>query len=288
MDNDNLDCNNSACLAELWKSLTQKRGRGPQSALFWDKRAESFARNVRGDRREKRTAEIFDMIKSTGLSLEGAEVLDIGSGPGTLAIPLAKMGAKVTALDISAEMMKGLLKRADEEGVAMSQIILSAWSDIDIDAQGFRGRYDLVLASMTPGINGPETFDKMMQASKNVCYYSNFVSRKWDASYYELHQMLFNESYGEAVSNGFQLPFMYLYSLGYRPILKISKNTWASDEPVDCMADTVSGFFSGKKDINDDMKNRMKKYFEEKAENGMYHSSTESVTGMMVWKIAQK
>ena len=66
-------------------------------------------------------------------------------------------------------MMKRLEKRAHEEGVAMSQTILSGWSDIDIDALGFRGRYDLVLASMTPGINGPESFDKMMQASKKVC-----------------------------------------------------------------------------------------------------------------------
>jgi len=285
MDDDSMNCNNTECLAELWKSLTSKRKSGPQSALFWDKRAEGFARNVKGDRREKRTAEIFDMIKSTGLSLEGAEVLDIGSGPGSLAIPLAKMGAKVTALDISAEMMKRLEKRAREEEVAMSQTILSAWSDIDIDALGFRGRFDLVLASMTPGINGPETFDKMMQASKKVCYYSNFVSRKWDASYYELYQILFNEKYGDAGGNGFHLPFMYLYSMGYRPIMKLSGNTWTSDETADSMVDTVSGFFSGSKDIDDDMKNRMKKYFEEKAENGMYHSSTESVTGMMVWEI---
>ena len=273
----------TACLAEHWRSLSQKRRDGPQSALFWDKRAEAFSRNIKGDRREKRRAEVFELIKKTGLELNGANVLDIGCGPGTLAVPLAEMGARVTALDISAQMLKRLENRAREEGLTSIKTILSSWSDIDIDAQGFRSRFDLVIASMTPGINGPETFDKMMQASRNVCYYSNFVSRKWDISYYELYQMLFGEKYGEG-GYGFHLPFMYLYSMGCRPVIKISKNNWKSDETVDSMVETVSGFFGGRKDIDDEMRLRMRRYFEERAEGGNYHSETESITGMMVWE----
>jgi SAM-dependent methyltransferase len=274
----------TACLAEHWRSLSNnKRRSGPQSALFWDKRAEGFSRNINGKRREKRTSEVFGMIKSTGLEFDGAEVLDIGCGPGTLAIPLAKMGAEVTALDISKEMLKRLEGRAEEEGLTSIRTMLSSWSDTDIDAHGFRDRFDLVISSMTPGINGPESFDRMIQASKNVCYYSNFVSRKWDRSYYELYHMLFGEKYGQG-GYGFHIPFMYLYSMGIRPTIKLSKNTWNSDETVESMVETVSGFFSGSKDIDDEMKARMRKYFEERSENGMYHSATESITGIMVWE----
>jgi len=273
----------TACLAEHWRSLSQKRRDGPQSALFWDKRAEGFSRNVKSDRGEKKRTEVFELIKKTGLELNGAEVLDIGCGPGTLAVPLAEMGARVTALDISAEMLKRLENRAREEGLTSIKTIQSTWSDIDIDALGFRGCFDIVIASMTPGINGPETFEKMMQASKSVCYYSNFVSRKWDVSYYELYQMLFGEKYGDG-GYGFHLPFMYLYSMGCRPAIKISKNSWKSDETVDRMVDTVSGFFSGRKEIDDEMRLKMRRYFEERAEGGKYHSATESITGMMVWE----
>jgi SAM-dependent methyltransferase len=273
----------TACLAEHWRSLSQKRRDGPQSALFWDKRAEGFSRNIKSDRREKKRAEVFDLIKKTGLELNGADVLDIGCGPGTLAVPLAEMGARVTALDISAEMLKKLENRAMEEGLNSIETILSSWNDIDIDAQGFQSRFDLVIASMTPGINGPETFEKMMQASRNVCYYSNFVSRKWDVSYYELYQMLFGEKYGDG-GYGFHLPFMYLYSMGCRPVIKISKNNWKIEETVDSMVETVSGFFGGRKDIDDEMRLRMRRYFEERAEGGKYHSATESITGMMVWE----
>ncbi len=278
-----MQSDDTACLAEHWRSLSQKRRSGPQSALFWDKRAEGFSSNIRGDRREKRMSEVLGLIKGTGLELEGAEVLDIGCGPGTLAVPLAEMGSKVTALDISTEMLKRLDKRTAERGITSIKTILSPWSDIDINALGFRNRFDLVIASMTPGINGPETFDKMMQASRKVCYYSNFVSRKWDVSYYELYQMLFGEKYGDG-GHGFHIPFMYLYSMGYRPVIKLSKNTWKSDETVEGMVDSVSGFFSSSKDIDDEMKARMRKYFEERATDGKYHSATESITGMMVWE----
>lgn len=278
-----MQSDDTACLAEHWRGLSQKRRGGPQSAIFWDKRAEGFSRNIRGDRREKRMSEVLGLIKGTGLELDGAEVLDIGCGPGTLAVPMAEMGSKVTALDISTEMLKRLENRAAERGITSIKTILSPWSDIDIDALNFRNRFDLVIASMTPGINGPETFDKMMQASSKVCYYSNFVSRKWDVSYYELFQMLFGEKYGDG-GYGFSIPFMYLYSMGYRPVIKLSKNTWKSDETVEGMVDTVSGFFGGSKDIDDEMKARMRKYFEERAKEGKYHSATESITGMMVWE----
>ncbi|NPV62126.1 MAG: class I SAM-dependent methyltransferase [Methanotrichaceae archaeon] len=282
-----MDSESTTYLAEHWRSLSQNRRRGPQSALFWDRRAEGYSRNISGQRRQKRTEEVFELIKTTGIELHGAEVLDIGCGPGTLALPLARMGAKVTAVDISAEMLKQLQKRAAEEDLALEKTVLSSWSDIDLDAQGFREKFDLVLASMTPGIDGPEAFEKMIAASKNVCYYSNFVARKWDPSYYELYRMLFSEKFGEG-GYGFPLAFMYLYTLGYRPTIKLSKNTWSSDDTVDDMVETVSGFFSGHRDIDDETKGRMREYFQERAKDGLYHNTSDNITAMMVWRTSEE
>lgn len=278
---------NTAYLEEHWRSQAQNRRRGPHSALFWNKRAEGYSRAISKDRKQKRSNESFDLIAGTGLSWNGAEVLDIGCGPGTLALPLARMGARVTAIDISEQMLKVLGKRVEEEGLKLDQIVQSAWNDIDIDELGFRGRFDLVVASMTPGIDGPDSFEKMMEASKNVCYYSNFVARKWDPSYYELYQMLFNEKYPDG-SFGFSLPFMYLYSMGYRPTIKLSKSTWKNSETIDESVETVSGFFSGSKSIDEEMKGRIKEYFEKKAEGGMVQSTSDSIIGMMVWKKNQR
>jgi len=126
---------NTAHLAEHWKSLVQDRRRGPHSAPFWNKRAEGYSRAILKDRKQKRSDEFFDLVASTGLSLDGAGVLDIGCGPGTLALPLARLGARVTAIDISEQMLKLLEKNAAEEGLNIEKTILSGWSDIDIDSQ---------------------------------------------------------------------------------------------------------------------------------------------------------
>ncbi len=44
--------------------------------------------------------------------VEGKRILDIGSGPGVLAIPLAEAGARVTAVDPSSAMLKILREQA--------------------------------------------------------------------------------------------------------------------------------------------------------------------------------
>lgn len=247
---------------EYWRHVTPAIGRGPRNKSFWDKRTEKYAENISSERREGKLNSALELIKTTGLNIEGADVLDIGSGPGTFAIPLAKMGAKVTAVDISTEMLKRLEKRAAEEGISSITTVNMPWNHLDLDAMGFRGKFDLVIASMTPGINGPETFDMMLECSKGVCYYSGWVNRKWDDAYFDLYRMLFNEEFKEA-SHGFYLPFMYLYTMGYRPAIKINREVWKSEETIEDMVDMVSGFFSSTKDIDEEMKDRMREYFRE-------------------------
>ena len=48
----------------------------------------------------------------------GAEVLDLGCGTGALAVQLARQGARVTAIDISAGMLEQAAERVQEEGLA--------------------------------------------------------------------------------------------------------------------------------------------------------------------------
>ena len=76
---------------------------------------------------------------------DGARVLDIGCGPGTLAIPLAKKSRTVTALDISPEMLKRLKINADKSGLSNIQYLNSSWHDALAGRQV--DRHDVVIAS---------------------------------------------------------------------------------------------------------------------------------------------
>ncbi|MEN6342896.1 MAG: class I SAM-dependent methyltransferase [Methanospirillum sp.] len=74
----------------------------------------------------------------------GTSVLDIGPGPGNLAIPLAERGCRVVAVEPAAPMRELLARNAAEAGVEV-EVIPSAWEEIEPGA--LEGPFDLVIAS---------------------------------------------------------------------------------------------------------------------------------------------
>ena len=74
----------------------------------------------------------------------GAAVLDIGAGPGTLAVPLARRGCRVTAIEPSAPMRQALSEYADREGVTV-KLIEEPWERTDPAA--LDGPFHAVIAS---------------------------------------------------------------------------------------------------------------------------------------------
>jgi S-adenosylmethionine-dependent methyltransferase len=80
-----------------------------------------------------------------GFHRQPVRVLDCGGGSGSFAVPLARLGATVTVVDISVDALATLTRRAEESGVATS--VLPVQGDLEalggaIGAQ----RFDLVLA----------------------------------------------------------------------------------------------------------------------------------------------
>ncbi|TAM89470.1 MAG: methyltransferase domain-containing protein [Jatrophihabitans sp.] len=79
------------------------------------------------------------------LPASGACVLDCGGGSGTFAVPLAQAGAHVTVVDVSADALATLHRRAAEAGVA--EQVVGRQGDVEGLAEVVDGsRFDLVLA----------------------------------------------------------------------------------------------------------------------------------------------
>jgi SAM-dependent methyltransferase len=117
------------------------------SKALWDKRADGFDKRINrvkeGEPRDKDDyiSKILDHIEVK----PGWTVLDIGCGPGTLAIPLAHKAKSVTGLDISTEMLKRLTANAEKIGLDNIKPMNSAWQDAFND--GMVGGHDVVVAS---------------------------------------------------------------------------------------------------------------------------------------------
>jgi len=273
-------------LTECWKKAAANgltvldEGR---MAEFWNKRSGNYANNIGKDKRRKRTDEILEFLEESGFKPEGSRVLDIGCGPGTLSLPLARLGAEVTALDISSGMLDRLKDAVKKESLPVDVIECSWWT-ADIDELGFRNEYDLVIASMTPGIRDVDNFDMMMACSKNLCYYSNFLRRVEDKAYRDIRSSILGESSGNNM-NGIIFPFMYLYLSDYSPSFRINHSEWKEELNWKEAAEQAIGFIGRGRDFDDNTKEKIMDYYQNASSDGIYSSESDVYTGMMVWKI---
>ena len=95
---------------------------GERPAAAWNQRAAKYGA---GGSHNDYTRTVL-----AGLNLEGVRtVLDIGCGPGNLAVPLAQRVEKVTAIDFSEGMLERLRARAAEAGVGNIEARHLAWAD---------------------------------------------------------------------------------------------------------------------------------------------------------------
>lgn len=125
---------------------TQTPAVNPNKAL-WEKG--DFTR-IAETMRESGTA----LVDKLGIS-PGMDVLDLGCGDGTTAIPAARLGAKVSGVDIARNLVEAGNKRAQEEG-------LSNISFREGDATNLEGindaSFDLVV-SIFGAMFAPKPFD---------------------------------------------------------------------------------------------------------------------------------
>lgn len=89
------------------------------------------------DKRQK----TITWLQELGALQEGATVLDIGAGPGNWALPLAVLGAFVTALEPAEVMINILQGRIRTEETSSIAIRRATWQEIDLDREGWRGAF---------------------------------------------------------------------------------------------------------------------------------------------------
>ncbi len=127
--------------------------RGKES--FWDRKAETFPRYEPGD--DTYEAGMLARIRESGVDFRGRTVLDVGSGSGMYTLRLAREAERVTAVDISGEMLRFLREDAEKLGLGNIEYVHSTWDDFQSDET-----FDVVFCSMTPAIESEESRRKLL------------------------------------------------------------------------------------------------------------------------------
>jgi SAM-dependent methyltransferase len=169
------------------------------NAVYWDKRAPSFARNA------SKSDYVGKFLKFIEVKSRWT-VLDVGCAAGTLAIPLAERVKTVTAVDISGNMLALLQERCSKLAITNIRTIHAGWED-NWDAMGI-GIHDVAIASrslITDDFRNAIT--KLNNAARKRVYLSTIVGDG------PLDRRIF-EALGRELNPG--PDYIYVYNLLYQ------------------------------------------------------------------------
>lgn len=103
---------------------------GKDPAAFWDD-PETAERYWRASREEEDTRERVARTVRELQVRSGDRVLDVGAGPGVLAVPLARAGCRVTAVEPSRAMMSVLRANVSRFGLRGVRCLEKRWEEVD-------------------------------------------------------------------------------------------------------------------------------------------------------------
>jgi len=141
----------------------------PDDPAYWDGRADNFAAHAR----VSETGTMSSYLKAflEYLQIEpGESVFDMGCGPGTTSLPLARAGHEVIAADFSPRMLHHLSEVAAAEGISQIKTLRLSWED-DWDTRSIP-QTDLAIASRSIASRDLGSCIRKLekQAYRRVCF----------------------------------------------------------------------------------------------------------------------
>ncbi len=205
-----------------------------------------------------------------------SEVLDIGCGPGTYVLPLAKKVKKVFALDPAKNMLNVVMEEAKRNKIENIVPILCKWADYKVNR-----KFDLVFASLSPAIDSIESLMKMNELSGNyVCLISYSKTNEIKIRNEIFERIMKKPPYSFAYNIIF--PFIILYLSGFSPNLHFLKFEFKTKERIQDLMMQYENYFKIFTDNDKDLK--VLKYIKSISKNGMIKDKIEKEIAVMWWR----
>lgn len=262
------------------QSLLHRQRPGRAGSEYWDRRAARYTAQTQENGVVERIMKVVHMLGHKDALKRDSRVLDIGSGPGNYAIPIARRVQQVIALDPAGEMLEILRKRAVDAELTNVVAVHQAWEDVDLDQAGWRGAFDAVLALMVPPFNGAGNLKKMLAACRGVFMAGGHVRRD-DPVRRELWQELGLGEMPDFCPDPFYACH-WLYASGYYPDLETDHYySLRQLTPEDARAELEDAVYPYL-ELTTAVRERIRQFVEQRTSEGVFLSARSVVVGWVV------
>lgn len=268
--------------------LNRRERRGEEAEIErWNVRASGYTEHSESEESRERRQQIRNWLESRGALQADFRVLDIGAGPGNYAALLSRQVVAVTALEPAASMTTILKQRITKERIKNIRVQQKTWEEVSLTAESWHKAFDLVFASMCPGVGTPDMLEKMIEASRNFCYLSGWSGGrwgKWGLSQSELWPRIFSEQL-ESYPSDILYPFGLLYALGYRPELRFLQPRVHLEMDTEEAVDGLIEHFSRYTRITPEIRKTVEVYVNSYSQGGRFSQAYTTCQGFMLWQV---
>lgn len=224
---------------KVWESQTRmwEASAGKSCREFW---ADEASARVYSEKSNSRNQE---RVRATVADLAlgpGDRVLDIGAGPGNLALPMAGICRSVTTVEPAPGMNQVMAAATARAGLTNVVQVEKAWEEV-APASDLAPPYSVVLASMSLGMSdirgAVEKMNRVCQGKVVLFWHAGIPA--WEIMPRTLWPRLFNTNYQGGPKS--DVLFQVLYQMGIYPAVTVSANRFI--EFFDTMASAKAFYF---------------------------------------------
>lgn len=251
------------------------------SVEMWDSMASQFS-----DYELPSTENSFLMkvISEKQMLSKGDTVLDVGCGAGKFSFALANDCHHVIGLDLSPKMIEKAAEKKIETGKENVDFFVNDWHGSDLESLGFKGKFDLVIANMTPAVRNAQTFLKLSEASKGYCVLTKPIKRI-DPVSDAIREMLGIADKKETADMEVLYALEILWLQGMLPEIHYEEQIWDMKKPMDAAYKLYANRMKSYRELTPEEETKIKDYLVSISVDGLVAEKVETTITTICWKV---
>lgn len=251
------------------------------SVEMWDSMAQEFAEF---EMPTKENSFLIKMIAEKNLINKAGSILDVGCGAGKYSFALADTCHQVIGLDLSPKMIEKATEKKSELSKENVEFYVNDWHASNLENMGYKGKFDLVIANMTPAVRNAQTFLKLSEASKGHCVLTKPIKRK-DPVSDAIREMLGIEEKKESADIEVLYALELLWLQGMLPEMHYEEQLWEMKKPIDAAYKLYANRMKSYRALTLEEEQKIRDYLVSVSIEGYVEENVETTIVTICWKV---